>query len=520
MPPGSRKQITYAHKRNRSKPSRTITDSSPLEEIDDPDHYMSHTELSRRLLKRARRSLSEGSSSKKLKSSALKSPPSQSAPSHEENSKLNSSRGIPANPARYSPIPLASRTASDNLKENFSARALKKRKLLDSPFNSRPNSSAPSPQKAPPLARPTEHYTQKSFRRTLSDTNYNPNISHGATTNNSPLSARSPARMRLPSAPSSPRPSKAANFGPLDFNFPIALGNLFSLPSTTNDIHLNLPPSSFSMYCGLESQFFDDAQGSSTPAKKKRAYTAIADDGEELQEPDLTITQDARDIDLVPSGMKVLPMRERSPWLSDSLISPPVSQEWKRPPQDNAYTHSPPKDVDTFDDISLGLGLAAKNRLLNSRTRSLDSPITSASANDKIRLKPNSRDRRGPLHASGFLKTTVAPPKRTRSGTALGPSVVIPSARILTASDHDDTGEVNEEPSRPPSPIVSDPVLTCDLPANSPDQLDAFSKGAGLMPPPVLQERKVGRKGKTKEVVMEDDDEDELLLKPGFNVWE
>jgi hypothetical protein len=71
------------------------------------------------------------------------------------------------------------------------------------------------------------------------------------------------------------------------------------------------------------------------------------------------------DIDVPRSaGMKLIPTRERSPWLSDSLISPPVSQEWKIPPQEGAYTHAPSQDVDMYDEISLGLGLAPDFRAI------------------------------------------------------------------------------------------------------------------------------------------------------------
>ncbi|KAJ7034581.1 hypothetical protein C8F04DRAFT_1101447 [Mycena alexandri] len=382
---GSRKKIiTYAQKRSRSRPATVASASSPLPELDDPDQYTSHAELSRRLLKRARRASNpEVFWSKKFKPSGVTpagSPmqyetPHPSILTEEQKFRLNSSRGVHVHPDQFSPLPvprrMISRTASRNLKENASLRAQKKSKLLDSPFNSRPSSATSSPQKSQPASlspTSTQHSTQKLFKRTLSDTNYNPNIPQSASTTNSPTHAHSPLRARRPSAPSPPRPNnwlpKEAAPGSFDFNFHSGIASPFFLPSATNDIDFNRPPSSLSFYGDYgdtESQFFDEVQGVSTPATKKRAQTlgsAVVDDDEALDEPDLTITQHVMDVDVAPSaGMKVLPMRERSPWLSDSLISPPASQEWKCPPKESAYTHSPTQDVDMYDEISLGLGL-------------------------------------------------------------------------------------------------------------------------------------------------------------------
>ncbi|KAJ7842418.1 hypothetical protein B0H13DRAFT_2413701 [Mycena leptocephala] len=601
---GSRKQITYAHKRTRSRPPRVVSASSPLPETDDPDHYTSHAELSQRLLKRARRSSNpEPFSSKKLKPSGVTPAGSQSgspsqyetphpsALTEEQKFKLNSSRGLPVHPDQFSPLPVArritSRTASRNLKENASLRGLKRGKLLDSPFNSRPSSAASSPQKTQPvLPSPvsTEHSTHKSFKRTLSDTHYNPNIPQSASTTNSPTHAHSPVRARRPSAPSPLRPGnwlpKETALGSFDFNFHSAFVNPFSLPSSVNDTDFNRPPSSLSFYGDTESQFFDEVQGSSTPATKKRAYTlgsAVADEDDEHLEPDLTITQDAMDIDVPRSaGMKLIPTRERSPWLSDSLISPPVSQEWKIPPQEGAYTHAPSQDVDMYDEISLGLGLApdfraigpasenaaeepashadepnagdrelknmfdglglaTKNRFLNNRTRSLDS----AEADDEVHPKPKGRNRQNTIRASDF-KNSVAPTRRTRSGTVIGPPTTIQRVRSLNGpEDAVGIGEVNEDEelnswcadgwvvAAPPSPVVTRkrPGMRKGAVIGSPDrpdELDMMSKGSGLLPSPVLHfKKKSGSTAVAKDIVMEEDEEDdELLLKPGFNVWE
>ncbi|KAJ7836723.1 hypothetical protein B0H13DRAFT_2422715 [Mycena leptocephala] len=527
------------------KTPRVVSASSPLPETDDPDHYTSHAELSQRLLKRARRSSNpEPFSSKKLKPSGVTPAGSQSgspsqyetphpsALTEEQKFKLNSSRGLPVHPDQFSPLPVArritSRTASRNLKENASLRGLKRGKLLDSPFNSRPSSAASSPQKTQPvLPSPvsTEHSTHKSFKRTLSDTHYNPNIPQSASTTNSPTHAHSPVRARRPSAPSPLRPGnwlpKETALGSFDFNFHSAFVNPFSLPSSVNDTDFNRPPSSLSFYGDTESQFFDEVQGSSTPATKKRAYTlgsAVADEDDEHLEPDLTITQDAMDIDVPRSaGMKLIPT---------------LSQEWKIPPQEGAYTHAPSQDVDMYDEISLGLGLApdfraigpasenaaeepashadelnagdrelknmfdglglaTKNRFLNNRTRSLDS----AAADDEVHPRPKGRNRQNTIRASDF-KNSVAPARRTRSGTA-------PSASVEVNEDEELNGWCADGwvVAAPPSPVVT---------------------RLGVLPSPVLHfKKKSGSTAVAKDIVMEEDEEDdELLLKPGFNVWE
>ncbi|KAJ7863727.1 hypothetical protein B0H14DRAFT_2737123 [Mycena olivaceomarginata] len=282
--------------------------------------------------------------------------------------------------------------------------------------------------------------------------------------------------------------------------------------------------------------------------------------------------------------MKALPARERSPWLSDSLISAPNSQEWNHPPQEGAYIRSSSQDVDMYDEVPGlelapdfgapvprsraaeepashenapnagdrdlkqmfdGLGLASKNRFLNSRTRSLDSPA----ADDEEPARPKGRDRRGTIRASDF-KNSVAPARRTRSGTVIGPPAPLQRARSLNGPESSSIGEVDEEEelggwcadgwvvAAPPSPVVTRRRPAAkkksnkdrDAGVHSPgDELDTLSKGArsGLLPSPVLLFKKKGGGGSSKapavvakDVVMEEDEEDELLLRPGFNVWE
>ncbi|KAF7338815.1 hypothetical protein MSAN_02204200 [Mycena sanguinolenta] len=567
-----------------------VSASSPIREIGDPDHYLSRSEFSQRLLKRARRfSNPEPLSSKKQKQPEVTpagSPsqqqyetPHPSVLSEEQKFKLNSSRGLPVHPDQFSPLPVSrrriSRTGSRNLKENTSLRATKKGKLLDSPFNSRPSSAASSPQKSQPVRSSptsTEHPAQGQLKRTLSDTYYNPNIPQSASTTTSPTHAHSPIRTRRPSAPSPLRsiPKDTA----FEFDFHSALVNPFFLPSAINDIDFDRPPSSFSFYGDADSQFFDEVQGSSTPPPKNSPYTlgsAIADDDDdEFQQADLTITQDPMDIDTTCStGMEAFPTRERSPWLSDSLISPPNSQEWNRLPQEDPQSSS--KDVNMTDSLSVGLapasveptsdtaeehvshpdglqpgdcdfgdrdlrqmfdglGLATKSRFFNPRTSSLDSP-----PNDDENPKPKGRDRRGTIRASDF-KTSIAPARRTRSGTVIGPPTQ--NQRVHSPNDPEGAGSVgevdeNEElndwcaddwiVAAPPSPVLTRKRPTKKKAVDTDfetDPLDTLSKGSELLPSPVLHLPKKGsRKAVTTDVVMEEED-DELLLKPGFNVWE
>ncbi|KAJ7742158.1 hypothetical protein DFH07DRAFT_1063807 [Mycena maculata] len=564
-----RKQVTYAHKRNRSKPSRIVSASSPIHEVDDADHS-----ISPRLLKRARRSSNpEVFSSKKLRPSVATpagSPsqyetPHPSALTEEQKFKLNSSRGLTMHPDQFSPLPVSRPviSGSSRLKENDSRRISKKDMSLHSPFNSRPNSARSSPQKR---ALTTEQRTQKPVKRTLSDTNYNPNIPQSASTTNSPAHTYPPIRIRRPSAPSPPRPgawSQKENSFNFDFS---ALETPFFLPSATNDIDFNRPPSSLSFYGDSDAPLFDDVQAVSTPPPMKRTYTLGSDiddeDDEFDREPDLTITQDAMDVDY-PFGLKSIPTRERSPWLSDSLISPPASQDWNRHRQEGAYAHSEP-DVDMQDGISLGLGLgpapfvpggededpviraegattgdgelkqmfdglalATKTRFLNNRTRSLDSPA------DNTASKPKGRDRRGTIRASDFSRSATAPTtRRTRSGTVIGPAAPAQHVGGINTPDAESIGEVSEEEelsgwcadgwavAAPPSPVFTrkqlwtarDSALTHSPPSEGPT-------GSGLLPSPILKRK--SRREREKEVVLEEDEEDdELLLKPGFNVWE
>ncbi|KAJ7484232.1 hypothetical protein FB451DRAFT_1554811 [Mycena latifolia] len=556
------RQVTYAQKRNRSKPTRIVSASSPLHEIENSDDCVPHPPPSPRPLKRARRSSNpEFFFPSKLESSTVTpaASPSQfetpypSALTEEQKFKLKSSRGLPIHPDQFSPLPVAhpvgSRTSSSNLyKENVSRRAPKKGAFLDSPFNSRPNSARSSPQKRAFASNLLKQPTQTLFKRTLSDTNYNPNIPQSASTTNSPT--HSPTRIRRPSAPSPPRPgtwiSTETNFG--DFDFHSALANPFFLSSATSDIDFNRPPSSLSFYGDLDSELFDDPQAISTPAKMNGAYTlgsAVTVDCDEDfggEEKDITITEDTMDVDF-SFGMKTV--------------------------QKGAYTHSPSEDFDMYDNISIGLGLrlaplvsnegedraadraaltdrnksrdgdlkhlfeglalAPRSRFFNNRTRSLDSP--SSPAQDDSNSRPKGRDRRGTIRASDFPKAPFAPARRTRSGTVIGPPAPTSRASSLNGPQTDSIGEVSEDEelngwcsdgwavAAPPSPVVSRKLRWTaqdSAQMHSPTRPDLSSKSSGLLPSPVLQ-RKL-HKGKGREMVHEDEEDE--LLKPTFDMWD
>ncbi|CAK5276765.1 unnamed protein product [Mycena citricolor] len=612
MAVGSRKQITYAHKRNRMhKPTSTtarplVSASSPLPQLDDSE-YTSKEELHRRLRKRARRSSNPESMSKKLKpsladeelqfSSIGMSPspppatptdrsqfetPLPSALTEGQVFKLKSSR--PSSPHPSSPPIPVRRTASHKLKENAVREPVKKKMkkkggALDSPFNSRPGSVTSSPQNnSKPTTTVANSMQKKSLKRTLSDTNYNPNIPHSSSTANSPVrpftddSLHSPLlRTRRPSAPSPPRWSVHANSS-FDCHFNPAAERPFFLPSATAHIDFNRPPSSMSFYgdSGSDSEegFFADAQGISTPARDQRAYMLGQNvdmdmdvEGDEMDEDD----------DITPQshpGMKDLPARTRSPWLSDSIVSPPTSQEWDRPPL-VPYSPGPgSEDVDMYDELSLELGLGppgfgekrahtemdlkqmfddmalgttTKNRVVLNRTRSLDSS-TPAEEHDGVRPAVKGRDRRGTIRASDFktaIPTTAAPPRRTRSGTVIGPptrarsssSAVMPGTTAIGEASEDE--EIDHMCSEgwavadPPSPVVSRRHTPLEDSFEF-DELDLLARptSAGLMPAPVLfradatnasNSRKPRSITSPREIAMEEEDDgedDPLLLKP------
>lgn len=409
MPPTtrSRQPVTYSRKRTKARcAKKPETASSPLRNIEDLEEDITFSEMSHRMLKRARRLSNPevvSSSSKKQKSSANGHSPSKYETPHPsvlteaQKFKLNSSKGVPVHPDQFSPLPNAprmiSRTSSRNLKENASRRAPGKNKAtLASPYNSRPGSAYSSPKHetmTPAINSSDQQQDNIRYppKRTLSDTHFNANIpTHSASTSNSP--AHSPTKTRRPSAPTPPRPgtwlfSHDVFPGPnsdFDFDFTAALANNpFFFPSSITEVNFNRPPSSLSTYgADSQSQFFDDVQGASTPFRRSFHPSTYppsmdsdsdSDDGHQAL-PSFAPHQDRMDVDLTQSSPGMKPRyRERSPWLSDSLISPPASGEWKHPPQfgsGGAYIHPALEDTDlemtteqggdSDDDITLGLG--------------------------------------------------------------------------------------------------------------------------------------------------------------------
>ncbi|KAJ7152701.1 hypothetical protein C8R43DRAFT_1106941 [Mycena crocata] len=493
--------------------------------------------------------------------------PHPSALTEEQKFKLNSSRGSPMHPDQFSPLPVVRPiTGSRKLKENRSRRIPKKDSAsLASPFNSRPSSACTSPQK-PDFA--LEH---RLFKRTLSDKNYSPTIPQSASTTNSP--AHSPARLRPPSAPSPPRPAWVSKDMP--FNFYSA--NPFFLPSPTNDIDFNRPPSSLSFYGDADPQLFD------IPALMDSAFTlgsALADDDDdddaEHRERGLP---GAMDVDF-SWGLKPASMRERSPWLSDTAVSPQECIQHDVdmcdvPPAFGLAAFVPSGEEDQafhgdlkqmFDGLALGIFpptflpsfsplvtysysslpyftrrfnsslissffyQGPKSHGLPSRTRSLDS---AAIDDDSPTAKPKGRDRRGTIRASDFPSNTgLGLARRTRSGTVIGPpsrnndgSHVDGYSPGRKGKGEDSIGEVDEDEelggwcgdgwavAAPPSPVVS--RIRPRKQMHSP-RLVGSGSGSGLLPSPILQRT---RREREPEAVLEEE-EDELLLKPGFNAWE
>ncbi|KAJ7150831.1 hypothetical protein C8R43DRAFT_1005334 [Mycena crocata] len=537
----ARKQVTYAHKRNRSKATKIVSASSPLHEIEDSDFYMSHS--SPRVLKRARRSSNpEMFTSKKLKASIVTpaGSPSQyyetpypSALTEEQKFKLNSSRGLPMHPDQFSPLPVARPiTGSRKLKENRTRRIPKKDSAsLDSPFNSRPGSACTSPQKPDNFA--LEH---RLFKRTLSDKNYSPNIPQSASTANSP--AHSPARLRRPSAPSPPRPGTWVS----RFDF-VSPANPFFLPSATNEIDFNRPPSSLSFYGDADAQLFD------SPAPAYTLGSALADEEEDRERG----LPGAMDVDF-SWGLESAYLHDDVDMCADDddKSSPAFGLAAFVPSgeEDHAF-HGELKQM--FD----GLALGPKSYGLPSRARSLDSEAP-ASAVDDENPKPKGRDRRGTIRASDFdfpkavngLGLGLA--RRTRSGTVVGRtrSGTVVGPRSLT-NDNDDfnacvespqtgkdsIGEVENEDedeelggwavAAPPSPVVSRirPWVQTQAQMHSPGPSGLVGSRSGLLPSPILQRTRREREREAEAVLEEEEEgegaeEDELLLKPGFNLWE
>ncbi|KAJ7636768.1 hypothetical protein FB45DRAFT_1001734 [Roridomyces roridus] len=476
----TRKQVTYS-KRHRPKTRSTNTASPPsVNELEDPDQYLSHSELSRRLLKRARDSSNSDSPSisKRLKVAAS-----------SQSSRPDTSPSRRPKPG----------TSSRNLKENESSRG----PARDDQY---PKSSASS------------HLLRQSpAKRGLSQTRAHPNVSA--------LHDR-----LLPSAAEHPPFSSQNSQSPSDrfsSNFQTAFTN--KRPSYGSQI-AGIP---FSVLPGdgldFDHQFFVDAQGSSTPAPPRNRKRKRAARAEPLPPPLIpSLSVSLSPIPIVPRGMKALSTRERSPWLSDSIISPPGSDEWERIPEEfgldgNSASRNPDFEVmiqtDADDTSSFGPGLTPglPSFMFAGRSRGEDEDETITEdlmsrtdgvATNKKHIPISAADKPTPEPVIPLAADPSAVPATTTAPTRLKlkPKPLNAKAKVIS------------KPSRV-VPIVLLPKLkrTRNPPrrGSTPDELDVLD----LTAIPVLQQQD---KGKMSAITEEEegDSEDELLLKPGFNVWE
>ncbi|KAJ7574382.1 hypothetical protein C8J56DRAFT_979496 [Mycena floridula] len=391
---------------------------------------------------------------------------------------LPSSVGPHESPRNFSPVPVPK--ISQRLKENALKKPIKtylsrnrtksrSKESLASPFNSRPSSAQTSPQKS--ASNPQRVGSQK---RTLSDKTRNPNVP--LSTPNSPTDDPniSPNRARRPSAPTPPRPSAwTPNRVPADPFSKDSQDFYQFFENTHMDIDFNRPPSQLSLYdynCDAtydstldfdcdkveDSGFlFNDVQASSTPFHQrpalKHAMFAASDPNSEITDliaaglgyRSRCVTPSSSSSDEDKTMTKNL--QQRSPWISDSLISPPKSMEWNAQPrkeagsegiyaQDLGRTDSDVDMVtaadaefepvneevlqDLFDTmiiIESPSSSTDNNRTSQAptRTRSLDS---AAAPDHKIK----GRERGSTIKASDYpnpSSSSAAPARRTRSGT-------------------------------------------------------------------------------------------------------
>lgn len=269
---------------------------------------------------------------------------------------LPSSVGLHESPKDFSPVP-ALKTSSIGSKENIRAKktykSRKKSRQLASPFNSGPNSAESSPKK--PI-----QTRSRLQRRTLSDkTRKNIPIAQSVTNSPSSLTKTRPSDLR--SAQSSPV------FTKLDF-----------LEHPPISVDFNRPPSQLSLYDYNHNVSFNafldainpdqidpssllaDIQGTSTPWRAHRHAMSSPDSSPLAIDFDSVIDTSAAgyatpvhsddEIDQTITG-------QRSPWISDSLISPPKSLEWNIPPvrpnsrQDDIEMVDPPVSEETLKEV-------------------------------------------------------------------------------------------------------------------------------------------------------------------------
>jgi hypothetical protein len=314
----------------------------------------------------------------------------------KENAIQSSSRSRPKSPVSGCDLVLRNARRITRSKSKQSALKLP----LASPFASKPaspNDSPKFPQSYDPPMKPRSKVTKINAmnpKRALSDTRFNPNLPSQAqaqSTVNSPTQTEiEVTKLRRPSAPSATthRPDVASWFASsnpgsaskLDLNF-----NVVHSPSMFNHdgaagrafgVDFNRPPSQLSYTSAYNEDFFGDAQGISTPSGLKTRSGGHAllfrsgndsmestdsensDNGTELRKGRLrpllrSLSQaNAPGTPVNPPLLRPLPDQTKSPWSSDSLISPPTAC------QERAYSKSPlgkiGKNVD--EDVNMGTG--------------------------------------------------------------------------------------------------------------------------------------------------------------------
>ena len=323
-----RKQVTYAHKRNRNRRILLLNSSPGLPDMEDvnedPDHHLTRTQMAKRMLKRSRHSGSTISTqiSKKSRLSLHEDSTQCTHPSRPlfdlqtpnptplteaQAFQLESSVGQVLPPGyEFSPVPaeafrpLPSRpTSSQSLKENAVALpsrsfSLSKHRVstkddrrmgiskLPTRSNSRSQNRLPlaSPftsQPSSPQMKNDASKTINSSKRALSDIKYNCNIPGQAqSTFNSPMHPDMEteiSRARRPSAPCSTavRPDISLAFNSSKTNFRTELVSPF--PSFRPSdyfvprlaVDFNRPPSQLSYTSTYNETFFDNAIDFSTP---------------------------------------------------------------------------------------------------------------------------------------------------------------------------------------------------------------------------------------------------------------
>ncbi|KAG6809242.1 hypothetical protein H0H92_001052 [Tricholoma furcatifolium] len=353
---------------------------------------------------------------------------------------------------------------------------------LDSPFTSKPSSPQQSSKVRPDQGEPRPT-SETNFRRTLSDTHFNPNIpshrgkslAHIQSTSNSPVSRYEDESMkaRRPSAPSatSQRPDPTSwfpSYNPaIDVRDQIISSSSFFLSGYRNrnpSIDFNRPPSQLCYNLGYNDAFFSDALEVSTPFRKKahRYDSIISPDSSSgsTDEEDSNRTLQPTLSDMQLTQPLLFSSDILGPWISDSLISAPTLSNIHSCARDSLLDDDvdmPSATVDSLglDDESIsGTGIEGSSKRLQDlfdkldlgssrpplRTRSLDtaeldhvieerleSPAQISPCNSKLEeslheTKRTGRDRRGTIRASDLSvggASALLGPRRTRSGTVI-----------------------------------------------------------------------------------------------------